>query len=311
VRVLHGTLPADGRRWLTLLDPARTRAMLLLALATASAAVSALLFPPPLAVLFCLLLGAACVLPLRLPHPHSLAAGPAAAIALCAGRAVATGLALDPGAAAASVLGATSLGILLLEVSSLAGLWTARALERTSMARPGGAGRTGPGVLDEPAILRWEAGQARIEWELARAADYRRPVTLCLLGVDPRPDQLPGALDPSELEGRMRRVDHLLLRELHRFETAAEHGAGERLLVLPELWADGCAEMASELCARAAGRAGRTVRAALVTFPFDGTRSETLLADLGSGLEHCRAGEALVRIGALERGAASVADFAS
>jgi hypothetical protein len=311
VRVLHGTLPAQGRRWLALLEPARTRVMLLLALATASAAAAALTLPAPLAVLFSLLLGASCVLPMRLPHPHSLAAGPAAGVALCAGRAVASGLALDPGTATAAAVAATSLGIIVLEASSLAALWAAAALRRPLAAWSGEVARARIGLLGEPAILGWEAGRLRLEWELARAADYRRPVTLCLLGVDGEPGEMPGTAEPSRLERRMRRVDHLLLKELNRFEAASEHGPGERLLVLPELWADGCAEMAGELCARAAGRAGRTVRAALVTFPFDGTRAESLLAGLETGLDRCRAGEALVRVGALEREAAGLADFAS
>jgi hypothetical protein len=144
-----------------------------------------------------------------------------------------------------------------------------------------------------------------VDRELARAADYRRPLALCLLGLDP------DAADPSELEARMRRIDHLLLRELGRFEAAAEHGAGERLLILPELWADAYAETAGELCARAGGRVGRTVRAALLTFPFDGDGREALLAELELALESCRTGDALLRAGRSPRPATGVEDFAS
>src|SRR5205085_10831356 len=56
----------------------------------------------------------------------------------------------------------------------------------------------------------------------------RRPLTLCLLGLD-RPGDGGPAVDPSDLESRMGRIDQLLLRELGRFDVAADHGAAERL----------------------------------------------------------------------------------
>jgi hypothetical protein len=310
VRVLHGTLPiVESRRWLAVLEPVRTRVVLLVALTSASAALSARVYAGPLAALFCLLLGAACTLPLRLPTRQALAGTLAAAVALCAGRLVASGLGLDAGTGSTAVWTATAAGVLLLGACSLVSLWTSRALARPSTAWT--ARRPQKVVAGEPAILRREAGWDRAEWELSRAADYRRPLTLCLLGLDRNAGEAEPGADPSGLDGRMRRVDQLLLRELGRFETAAEHGPSERLLILPETWADGYAETAGELCARAGGRVGRTVRAALLTFPFDGIRTDGLLADLELALERCRTGDALVSVGAVGRPTPGVADFAS
>jgi hypothetical protein len=194
--------------------------------------------------------------------------------------------------------------------SSLLAIWMSGALARPPSSW---AGRRPQSVAGgEAVILRREAGRERLEWELARAADYRRPLVLCLLGLDRHTGSEQPAADPSELEARMLRIDQLLLRELGRFEVAAEHGAGERLLILPEIWADGYVETAGELCARAGGRVGRTVRASLVTFPFDGTRTDGLLADLELGLERCRAGDGLVNVGPAAGGVTGgVADFAS
>jgi hypothetical protein len=172
-------------------------------------------------------------------------------------------------------------------------------------------GRLQKSLFGGPAILRKEAGLERTEWELARASEYRRPFTLCLLGLDPGQDGKGEEQDQSGLEDGMRRIDQLLLRELTRFEAAAEHSPRERLLVLPEVWADGYAEAANELCGLLGGRVGRTVRAALVTFPFDGTKVEGLITDLELALDRCRADDALVAVGAVGRVAAGVRDFAS
>jgi hypothetical protein len=286
--------------------------MLLVALTSAAAALSAQVYPAPLAALFCLLLGATCTLPLRLNVRRTLAgalaAGLAATLALAIGRLVASALRMDPGTGLAAAWAATAAGAALLAGSALLALWTARALSRPPADWT--AGRPQRMLGGEPAILRRKAGRERTEWELGRAADYRRPLTLCLLGLDRPADGAP-AVDPSDLETRMGRIDQLLLRELGRFEVAAEHGAAERLLILPEIWADGYAETAGQLCARTGGRVGRTVRAALLTFPFDGTRADRLIADLELALERCRTGDGLVSVGAVGREPGGVEDFAS
>jgi len=310
VRVLHGSSHpiVQSRTWLAFLEPARTRVMLLVALTSAAAAPATQVYPAPLAALFCLLLGAACTLPLRLPRRRAVAAALGAGLALAVGRLVASALRMDPGTGPAAAWGGMAAGAALLAGCSLLALWTSRALSRPSVdwtrARPQ---RTLGG---EPVILRREAGRERAEWELGRAADYRRPLTLCLLGPD-RPSDGAPAVDPSELESRMGRIDQLLLRELGRFEVAAEHGPAERLLILPEVWADGYAETAGQLCARAGGRVGRTVRAALLTFPFDGTRADGLIADLELALQRCRAGDTLVGVGTAPPEPGGVEDFAS
>lgn len=303
MRVLQNTAALEvGNRWLTLLEPARTRVMLLVALAAAAAVFATGFYPPAQAALFCLLLGAACTLPLRLNAAQALVTGPAAVLVLTAVRLLASATGADSGTGVSAWAGA-AMGDLLLLGCSLAALWTSEAL-----ARPSGADadrrRPYPGS-GEAAILRREDGRERLEWELARATDYRRPLTLCLLGLDREP------ADPAGPAARMRRVDHLLTRELGRFESAAELGPGERLLILPEVWADGYADTAVQLCARAAGRVGRTVRAALITFPFDGRGRDALIARLELALESCRAGGALVSVGASARPVCDVEDFAS
>jgi hypothetical protein len=215
---------------------------------------------------------------------------------------------MDPGTGPAAAWSGMAAGAALLAGSSLLALWTSRALSRPPI--DWSARRPQRMLENEPVILRREAGQERTEWELGRAADYRRPLTLCLLGLD-RPGDGAPAVEPSDRERRRGRIDQLLLRELGRFEMAAEHGAAERLMILPEIWADGYAETAGQLCARAGGRVGRTVRAALLTFPFDGTRADGLIADLELALERCRAGDTLVSVGAVGREPGGVEDFAS
>jgi hypothetical protein len=307
VRVLHGDpQAADPRRLQALLGPVRTRAMLLVAAACASAALVAQLYPGPLAALFCLLLAAGCTVPLRTSTRLGLLAALGIAVAL-----VPAGLALtslDPVAAAAGSLlcGALVAGCSLLSV------WTSRALSRPPLAWAGGRPRTQKTLLSAPTVQRREAALERLDWELARAGEYRRPLTLCLLGLDPAAGEGRVDVDARGLESAMGAVDQLLLQELSRFELASEHGSAERLLVLPELWADGFAEDAARLCALASGRVRRTARAALVTFPFDGTRAETLLTDLEAALARCRAGDALLAIGTVGRDSVGVTtDFAS
>jgi hypothetical protein len=291
--------------------------MLLLAVVCAAAALSVRMYPAPLAVLFCLVLGAASTLPLRvraISNLHSLlyalVAGLTGAIVLCLGRLAASAAGTESGSPDVGAWTGTATGLLLLAGCSQLSLWTSAALARQSSV-PWVVGRLQKSLFGGPAILRKEAGLERTEWELARASEYRRPLTLCLLGLDPGQDGKGEEQDQSGLEDGMRRIDQLLLRELTRFEAAAEHSPRERLLVLPEVWADGYAEAANELCGLLGGRVGRTVRAALVTFPFDGTKVEGLITDLELALDRCRADDALVAVGAVGRVAAGVRDFAS
>lgn len=317
MRVLHGgPQAADPRRLQALLEPLRTRVMLLVAAACTSAALVAQLCPGALAALFCLLLAAGCTVPLRTSNRVGLLAALGTAVTL-----VAAGLALvsldphGPGLDGLSAwVGARAGSLLcgaLVAGCSLLSLWTSRALSRPPLAWAGGRTRTHKTLLGAPTVQRREDALERLDWELARAGEYRRPLTLCLLGLDPAAGDGEAA-DAARLAGAMGRVDQLLLQELSRFELASEHGPAERLVVVPELWADGFAEDAARLCALASGRVSRTARAALVTFPFDGTRAETLIADLESALARCRAGDALLAIGTVGREPVGVTtDFAS
>jgi hypothetical protein len=314
VRVLHGHPQAvDSRPLLALLEPVRTRAMLLVAAACISAALASQLYPGPLALLFCLLLAAGCTAALRASTRLALVSAIGTVVAFVSGALATSSVGThaagpdgtSPGAGA--VPGLLLCAILLLGCSLLS-LWTSAGVARAPLAWAGGRHRKA--LLEAPAVLRQDAVLERLDWELGRAGEYRRPLTLCLLGIDPPSAE--GDVDASRLEGAMRRVDQLLLQELSRFEVVSEHGPLERLLILPELWADGFADDAARVCALATGRVRRTARAALVTFPFDGTRAETLLADLEASLARCRAGDALLAVGTVGREPVSVTtDFAS
>ena len=262
--------PALGRlgAGLDFLQPARTRAMLLVAFFGVSAGAAIELYGAPVAILFCLLMAASCLVPLRARALPSIMLAAVAAAALALGRLASEG----PGAS--WLWAGLAAGSALLLGSTLLALGTSRALART--AAGAGGRRDRRGVESAGSVLSSEAGLKRAAWELARAAHYRRQVTLCLLGLDA------GGMEHAT---PMRRVDRFLLRQLSGFEVVAEHGATRRLLVLPEVWADGFGEEAQRLCRLAGQRAGRPVRAAMVTFPFHGTRIEDLLNELDVALE--------------------------
>jgi hypothetical protein len=327
VRVLQGT---GGRErgparlvgtLLVALLPARTRLMLLLGLFGAAGVAAVQLYPAPVAVLFCLLTAAACTLSLRLPTLAALLVAALSTAALATGRLASLLVQASPVAgrtgstsAAALVAAAFSdatpwpgvlLGAVLMAGSSLLALSVSRALARPVLA-PSRRRRGGDLESGEEVLAR-DAGLTRAEWEVARAAQYRRQVTFCLLGLD-RPE---GEQEPSAPESVMRRVDQFLAGRLSRFDAVAEHRPGERLLLLPEVWADGFAEEAERICHLAGHRAGRPVRGALVTFPFDGTRAGDLLAELELALERCRSGNLLVSVGVVPREPSQAAGFAS
>jgi uncharacterized SAM-binding protein YcdF (DUF218 family) len=325
MRVLQGTggdQPRAARLVGTLraaLLPARTRLMLLLGLFGAGAVAAVQLYPAPVAVLFCLLMAATCTLPLRVPALPSLLVAALSTAALAVGRLASMLLQANPGvdgtgsttapaplAAALTDVSARPgllLGAVILACSSLLALSLSRAL-----ARPVRAPSSRRGESDSrPAVLSLDSGLTKAEWELARAAHYRRQVTLCLVGLD-RPQ---GEEEPPAQESVMLRVDQFLVGQLSRFEAVAEHRPGERLLLLPEVWADGFVEEAERLCHLAGQRAGRPVRAALVTFPFHGTRAGDLLSELELALERSRSGNLLVSVGVVAPDSSPATGFAS
>ena len=326
MRVVQGT--GGGRRGperlvgstrLALQTP-RTRLMLLIGLFGAAAVAAVQVYPAQVAILFCLLTAATCALSLRVRTLPALLVAALSTIALATGRLTSLLLQARPGTggtgstAAALLAPALTdptpwpgllLGAVLMGGCSLLALSVSRALARRAPALS--RRRRGADVESGQAVLTRNAGLARAEWEVARAAHYRRQVTFCLLGLD-RPE---GDSEPPAPESVTSLVDQFLAAHLSRFEAVAEHRPGEWLLVLPEVWADGFAEEAERICDLAGQRAGRPVRGALVTFPLDGTRVGDLLAELELALERCRTNNVLVGVGVVAPESSPAAGFAS
>lgn len=326
MRVLQGT--GGGRRGperlvgstRVALLPARTRLMLLLGLFGAAAVAAVQLYPAPVAILFCLLTAAACALSLRVRTLAALLVAALSTITLAIGRLTSLLLQASPGtgrtgsSAGALLAPALSdptpwpgllLGAVFMAGCSLLALSVSRALARPAPALS--RRRRGAEVESVQAVLTRDAGLARAEWEVARAAHYRRQVTFCLLGLD-RPED---DSEPPAPESVTSRVDQFLAGQLSRFEAVAEQRPGEWLLLLPEVWADGFAEEARRICHLAGQQAGRPVRGALVTFPLDGKRGGDLLAELELALERCRTNDLLVSVGVVAPESSPAAGFAS
>jgi len=137
-----------------------------------------------------------------------------------------------------------------------------------------------------------DAGMRRAEWEVARAAEYGREVTLALIGMD-APARGGGAVAQRAL---MRRLDELVLASVTRFDAVCRYGSRERLVVLPEERAVGIGEGAEQLCAVAAARLGRHVRVALASYPAHGSSLHELLTQLEVGLATCRLRDVTVQV---------------
>jgi hypothetical protein len=325
MRVLEGgASPASRRHGLPTLERPRTRVMLLLALLGLAAATGTLVLPLPLAGLFCLMLTATASLSLRGPALGSLLAALAATLALALMRLMGLVLEADP----ESFLGGSGLAGLDRLLGSPAlrypGVWAATLETAALLLAPSLLAIWTSPVLARPAPrelapsrlvktkghpLAAEAGLELAGWELQRAARYRRRVTLALIGIDGAQEAAHTRAAP--LSSWMAQLDQLLLRDLSRFETVAEHRLDDRLLVLPEVWADSYAAEAGRLCQLASQRIGRPVRAALASFPIDGSTVEELLGSLETALEACRAGGTEVSAGSLGATRTPVTDFAS
>ena len=204
---------------------------------------------------------------------------------------------LDEGAWASALLGAGT----LLASSALA-LWCAEGLGSSSgAASPAPAPALARPVLAAPApataVAPREAavvGRARADWLLAEARRGRRLVTLGLIGVDAPAEY---ELEPGEREGIMVQLDEMLRSGLAGEEALSEYGPWERLLVLPDVWAEDFREQAANLVKTARQRIRRPVRVALITFPLDGPGSTEPLEYLERSLEVCRAGRSSVSVG--------------
>jgi hypothetical protein len=86
----------------------------------------------------------------------------------------------------------------------------------------------------------------------------------------------------------MRLLDEAMVSSLAPSDVVSEYGPTERLVVLPGVSAAGLRAGATHLCTTAAERAGRPVRAALATFPADGSTTRYLLDRLELGLAEAR-----------------------
>ena len=227
----------------------------------------ALLLALPVALVFVLV---ALALSMLERDPDSVAAGVAATMA-------------SPVLRDATVWAPVLLGGSLLLAASLGAAWCSAGL-------PGATRATPPARAGRPPLPSSAGGRELAERELAAAAAEGRLLTLGLLGVD-EGDEL--AVSPAHLL----RLDEVLTPALVGIGTLCDYGPRERLVILPELWAEDFRETAVQLCRVARQRVGLPVRMALVSFPRDGSRAGSPVDYLERALEVCRAGRTMVSVG--------------
>ncbi len=233
---------------------ALTRLMTLLAWACLGAALLGTMMPVPEDLLGVLLIGAVALLGLR---------GPAAA-------------ALSLGAPAGAVLAGAGIGLAAF-----------RAGRATGPAHPDHRAGADPEVsTGEPTTTPRAIDLPQVAAELALAAGEVHDVSLALIGVD--------AAGEGDQTGVMRLLDEAVAASLTPSDAVSAYGPTERLVVLPGVSAAALRAGATQLCARAANRAGRPVRVALATFPADGSSLSYLLDRLELGLASCRAAGTVV-----------------
>lgn len=258
----------------------RTQAVVIAAWAAGATALVTALYPVLTAALFAFLVGLVLVCTLRWSLRMGLLAGLVATAPFAfADR---TLVALSTAQSGQDSVAHLVLGAALLVgsavVADAASLAIARVPSETVAGRdvmPGG-----------PRLLRTrDAGLRRAEWELARAAQYGRAMTLALIGPD-----VPAGGEPAEVrEALMRHLDALVLEHVTPFDVLCEYGLSERLMVMPEESAADLGEHASQVCAIATDRLGREVRMALVAYPDNGSSLRSLLTELEIDLAMCRA----------------------
>jgi len=281
---------------MTRLDPAdprarrsglRTQAVALVAWAAGAGALASALYPVLAAALFAFLTGLVMVATLRSTLRRGLAAGAIAAVPFAFAERT-----LD---AISGAAGHEGVAYLLLGVALLLGSAVVADAASAAIGRlpAGGAGREPePGWREGMGVSDRDAGLRRADWELARAAEYQREVTLALVGLDVPP----GADGAAARVDLMQRLDGMALESVTRFDVVCEYGLYERLMVLPEESASSVGEGASRLCAVASERLGRTVRMALASFPAHGSTLRALLTELEIDLAACRANGVAVQV---------------
>ena len=242
----------------------------------ANAALSAT-SPPPAALLLPVLDALVVMVALRARTRMTLATALPAAAAFLAVR-------LTASSAGVADLASALLGAAAVLASALLALKCRRALDGAQAAIALAAG----GARSEP------VGRARAQWLLAEARRGRRLVTLGLVGVDVPADW---EMEPGERERVMSELDEVLGATFGEAGAVSEHGPWERLLVLPDVWAEDFRETAHGLVRTARQRVGRQVRVALTTFPLDGPPGVEPVEYLERSLEVCRAGRTSVSVG--------------
>jgi hypothetical protein len=256
----------------------RTRVMLLAVAGALLSALGSATCPAPAAILLTLLYGAVVAIALRSPLWVAI---PASVLAVLAFGFMQLRMMAPDGDQRAI------LGVLLVAACALAA-WCSRAL--------------GSGAGTAPAVKLWMArssppvaGRERAEWVLAEAVGAGRLVTLGLLGVDaPAEDE---EVAPEERIEAMRQLDEVLRAGLPSEEMLCEYGPWERLLVLPDVWAEDFRDTAGQLVKVARQRVRRQVRVALISFPREGSRASNPVDYLERALEVCRAGRTSVSVG--------------
>ncbi|MBJ7599070.1 hypothetical protein [Candidatus Nephthysia bennettiae] len=264
--------------------------MLLAASGALAAIAGAAGCPTPVAVTLALLEALVVLACLRAPQRAALTVSLLAALAFIALRVGTWPVVADPaapslldeGAWASALLGAGA----LLASSALA-LRCAEALQIAPTVAPPPARDSGP----RGAAL---VGRTRADWMLAEARHGHRLVTMGLIGVDAPADY---ELEPGEREEVMGQLDGMLSGSLASPEALSEYGPWERLVVLPDVWAEDFREQAANLVKTARQHIRRPVRVALITFPLDGPGATEPFEYLERALEVCRAGRSSVSVG--------------
>jgi hypothetical protein len=275
----------------------RTRVMLLTAVGALATGAGVATCPASAALLLPVLGALVTVVSLRFPPRVALAICVLVAVSFLPARLGVAVMTSDPAAAVAgfwAVLGSPSLleasawvsGVLgssILLGSSLLGLWCSRGLSYS--AAPVAAAEPGSG----PA--------ARLEWVLAEARRGRRLVTLGLVGVDAPAEYDVEPAEPAARADIMAQLDEMLMVSVTGEQSVSEYGPWERLLVLPDVWAEDFRDLAQNLVRTARQRIRRQVRVALITLPLDGAGDAEPLEYLERALEVCRAGRVSVSVG--------------
>ena len=277
--------------------------MALVTWVSASAALGSSLYPARTAALFTFLVGFVIVVTLRATITFGLTTAAFGAVLFTAvhlamnvasvdprpGHLDLPGLLARPISREEETWAGTIVAIVVLMVSSL--LADVVSVATARLAGSGSASASEPEPAPASRLDGHEAGLLKAEWELTRAATYRRRLTLGLIGPDPEGE----AREPASAS--IAALDRLLCDTLTAFDVICAYRPGERLIVMPEEPSERVAAAAEHLCEIAGARLGRPVRMSVAGFPEDGSTLPELLRRLDQRLGRCRESEATVEAG--------------